>query len=189
MAPVPRCHQLGEPTLDVSGTFPGEAIRVPIQIAALHHDELQVALAQVIDFMLNIGRASGTQGSNPAPSRHSRLLETIALRLRGIEEWFAHGSPLEQRGFEPLVPLTTETLFQNTYLPPRAAHRLKPDLLRPEGDRRFESPFAPAASLVRTHHAALEKRGIRAPLQRETDDRLNATAIPNPLAAGVRATR
>jgi hypothetical protein len=28
-------EQLGEATLDVSGTFPGEAIRLPIQIAAL----------------------------------------------------------------------------------------------------------------------------------------------------------
>ena len=32
-------------------------------------------------------------------------------------------SPLEQSGFEPLVPLTTETLFG--VAPPRAAHRLK----------------------------------------------------------------
>jgi len=32
-------------------------------------------------------------------------------------------------------------------------------------------PFAPAGSLVRNHHAALEKRGTCAPLQRKTGDR------------------
>jgi hypothetical protein len=31
---------LGEATLDVSGTFLGEAIRLPIQIAALHASTL-----------------------------------------------------------------------------------------------------------------------------------------------------
>jgi hypothetical protein len=46
--------------------------------------------------------------------------------------------------FEPLVPLTTEALFQIPFSPPRAAHRLKADPLRPEGrDRRFESVANP----------------------------------------------
>jgi DNA primase len=45
----------------------------------------------------------------------------------------------------------------------------------------------PARSLVRTDQAALEKRGTCAPVQRPTN--ANATAIANPLAAGMRAAR
>ena len=38
---------LGEATLDVLGTFLGEAIRFPIQIAALHTTELGARFRQI----------------------------------------------------------------------------------------------------------------------------------------------
>ena len=54
-----REHTLGEATLDVSGTFPGEAIRLPIQIAALHKLSDCMAASVAIDLH---GRVRGVHG-------------------------------------------------------------------------------------------------------------------------------
>jgi hypothetical protein len=55
-------------------------------------------------------------------------------RVLASHGWkFAADSPLEERGFEPLVPLRLAyngDAFQNTFRPPRAAQRRNTDPLR-----------------------------------------------------------
>jgi hypothetical protein len=60
-----------------------------------------------------------------------------------LAERLARDSPLEERGFELLVPRTDGVAFPNTFCRP-GLHRLKADPFRPEGSgRRVEFHFPP----------------------------------------------
>ena len=75
----------GEATLDVSGTFAGEAIRLPIQIAALH-STLPACLT--LTFWPGTRWAASSSGSMPAPTP-TRLSGSSSLTPipRGSRRW------------------------------------------------------------------------------------------------------
>jgi hypothetical protein len=75
---------------------------------------------------------------------------------------FAHDSLLEGRGFEPLVPLTTETHFRAPIDAPSCAHGVKKDLLQPKGRPMVRIPFPPLASSTLVLREIELKAAVRA---------------------------
>ena len=84
--------------------------------------------------------ASVTPASEMMPCR-SEGCSKVSRRTLNLDE-FAADSTLEESGFEPLVPLTMETLFGIPYFAARALHTVRSQIRSgPRGDRRFESPI------------------------------------------------
>jgi hypothetical protein len=86
------------------------------------------------------------------------------IRLRGTDPVQLRAQEIE---FRQLCRLARQARARHRRVARRQMHRAPPVA----GGPRVRIALPPAGSLVRTHHAALEKRGTRAPLQRKTDDR------------------
>jgi hypothetical protein len=86
--------------------------------------------------------------ANHASTRDLRPVGEGTDDLRA--ERFANDSPLEERGFEPLVPRTDGVAFPNTFLPPRAAPSEGRSVPARGEWPTGRIPLSPTAALLRT---------------------------------------
>ena len=108
----------------------------------------------------------GWVDSQPVPSLVPLPVQTAA-KSRDFSGIASEGtaqtdSLLEGRGFEPLVPLTTETHFRAPIDAPSCAHGVKKDLLQPKGRPMVRIPFPPLASSTLVLREIELKAAVRA---------------------------